>query len=175
MSDLTKPLKDYWRGQGGGAAKRGPSSLETAARGGTQPKRVRAVSEDAACRGVDPSTFKGDEGLQELVALCGSCPVRAACLAEGMDRDTEKKSPKRETAYAGVYGGFDRGQRDQLRQAATGVLNWDATLEHIWPIVEKDPSWQAPESIGFLAVNSAAAAARTKEVPLPTYNLPAAG
>ena len=49
---------------------------------------------DAACRGLDPALFYPDEEsesyeeeVQEAKAVCMECPVRADCLALGMDED----------------------------------------------------------------------------------------
>lgn len=63
----------------------------------------------AACRGMDPDLFfpTGTEGLNagvEAKAVCRTCPVRVACLAEGMRH------------RSGVWGGLSAKERRAIRR-----------------------------------------------------------
>lgn len=63
----------------------------------------------AACQGVDPEIFYpvSDEEAEQALAICGSCPVREACLEYALtNRERE-----------GVWGGAtERERRRMLRQ-----------------------------------------------------------
>lgn len=78
--------------------------LPTVPTEGSQDPRWR---ERAACRGCDPDLFfparRGDNIPPEVRAVCGACPVRKECLAEGMDE------------RFGVWGGVSERGRRRLR------------------------------------------------------------
>jgi len=49
--------------------------------------RHKKISDNAACKGVDPSLFFADRGhadYDEVLALCRGCRVKEACLALGI-------------------------------------------------------------------------------------------
>lgn len=55
-----------------------------------------APTSDWACAGTDPDVFfpEDEQGLQQARAICGPCPIRAACLASAKARQE-----------TGVWGG----------------------------------------------------------------------
>ena len=68
----------------------------------------------AACRDHDPELFfpltaqgPGQEQLSAAKAVCGSCPIRSACLRWALDTGQE----------AGVWGGTSEDERRALRRA----------------------------------------------------------
>ena len=65
--------------------------------------------DQAACRGMSPSTFFPERGDMASIALakqtCARCPAQAICLAENMDE-----------TY-GVFGGTTPLDRQRLRGA----------------------------------------------------------
>ena len=79
--------------------------------GGTVP----AWHEQAACAGMDEALFfplgeggpAGAERIEQAKAVCSACPVRAACLADAMTRE----SP---SARYGVFGGLTAVERGRL-------------------------------------------------------------
>ncbi|PRX95603.1 WhiB family transcriptional regulator [Allonocardiopsis opalescens] len=64
-----------------------------------------AWASGAACRTVDPEVFFADEG--RALAICRTCPVRAACLEAALEYGEEH----------GVWGGTTPQQRAALRAA----------------------------------------------------------
>lgn len=77
--------------------------------------RVPSWHEQAACAGMDETLFfplgeggpVGAERVQQAKAVCSGCPVRAACLADAMTRE----SP---SARHGVFGGLTATERGRL-------------------------------------------------------------
>nr|WP_285594596.1 WhiB family transcriptional regulator [Actinomycetospora sp. NBRC 106378] len=70
---------------------------------------------DAACSGMDetlffPPTETGPLGaaqVEQAKQVCAGCPVRAACLAEAMTRESA-------SARYGVFGGLSATERGRL-------------------------------------------------------------
>lgn len=68
----------------------------------------------AACRGEDPAIFFPEDFprsevplvVKQAQAVCGRCPVRLECLAAALERPES----------AGVWGGLDKGPRQDLRR-----------------------------------------------------------
>ncbi|MEJ2871787.1 WhiB family transcriptional regulator [Actinomycetospora sp. OC33-EN08] len=79
--------------------------------GGSLP----AWHERAACAGMDETLFfplgeggpAGVERIAQAKAVCAGCPVRSACLADAMTRE----SP---SARYGVFGGLTATERGRL-------------------------------------------------------------
>jgi WhiB family redox-sensing transcriptional regulator len=72
----------------------------------------------AACRGVDPELFfpVGTSGpaVEQATAakfVCGSCPIRSACLAWALETGQE----------AGVWGGASEDERRAMRRSGQRV------------------------------------------------------
>jgi len=72
----------------------------------------------AACRDHDPELFfpVGNHGpaLEQIAAaknVCGTCPIRSACLAWALETGQE----------AGVWGGTDEDERRALRRTSLPV------------------------------------------------------
>jgi WhiB family redox-sensing transcriptional regulator len=61
----------------------------------------------AACRGLDTNLFFPERGETQFEAktVCAHCPVRAECLADGINEKT------------GVWGGTSERERRTLRRA----------------------------------------------------------
>lgn len=77
----------------------------------------------AACRGVPTEVFYPERSTQVAspLAVCASCPVRAHCLAEALDREE-----------MGVWGGMTADDRRKLRRSIgarldrpENVIVWD--------------------------------------------------
>lgn len=64
--------------------------------------------DDAACAQVDPELFFPEQGgsAVEPRRLCGSCPVRAECLAFALSRDEK----------FGIWGGLTARERNALKE-----------------------------------------------------------
>jgi WhiB family redox-sensing transcriptional regulator len=72
----------------------------------------------AACRGVDPELFFpiGTEGpaVEQITAakfVCGTCPIRSACLTWALDTGQEH----------GVWGGTTEDERRSMRRTGRRV------------------------------------------------------
>ena len=66
--------------------------------------------ERSSCRGVDAELFfpATDEEAVPAKAICGTCPVRMACLAFALERNEK----------FGVWGGLTERERGRLTPAA---------------------------------------------------------
>lgn len=62
----------------------------------------------AACKGMKQSTFFDGRTVGDAKAACSGCPVRVDCLEEALTYDFGDDF--------GVWGGLDRGERDQIRR-----------------------------------------------------------
>jgi hypothetical protein len=79
----------------------------------TEP--ARAWLQHAACRadGIDPEWFYPDNnivGIERARAICKTCPVRYACLADCLRQEGGRSSLSR----WGVYAGLTPRQRVRL-------------------------------------------------------------
>jgi WhiB family redox-sensing transcriptional regulator len=70
--------------------------------------------EQALCAETDPEAFFPEKGRPTAPALrvCAGCPVRAACLADALNR--------RDTTF-GVLGGMTPRQRRELLRTRAGA------------------------------------------------------
>ncbi len=61
---------------------------------------------EAMCKGMDPADFFPTDGLgvQRAVAICATCPVRAACLDYALANRIQH----------GVFGGHSERSRERL-------------------------------------------------------------
>ena len=75
--------------------------------------------ERASCRGVDAELFfpATDEEAVPAKAICGSCPVRMACLAFALERNEK----------FGVWGGLTERERGRLSPAAREQIAREAS------------------------------------------------
>ena len=66
---------------------------------------------DGVCAEIGPDLFFASaddlKSVEEAKQACGLCPVRLQCLADSLEADLEY----------GIFGGFARGTRRQLRVA----------------------------------------------------------
>ena len=83
--------------------------------------------QNAACRtpGVDPETFYPDnnaDGIEAARAICKTCPVVRACLAECLRHERGRSSKSR----FGVFAGLTPRQRERVYQQlrVSGRLPW---------------------------------------------------
>ncbi|HEY2193636.1 MAG TPA: WhiB family transcriptional regulator [Actinomycetospora sp.] len=77
---------------------------------------MKTWREQAACRDLDPELFfpasdedtpKGRGDRDAAKAVCAGCPVRAQCLAFGLDEPV------------GVWGGLSESERRAVRRGVT--------------------------------------------------------
>lgn len=77
----------------------------------------------AQCRTFDPDIlFVEGRHQREAARHCDGCPVKARCLAEALNSETDY----------GVWGGMTSRQRRSLRRAYPKVSDWRAYIsEHV--------------------------------------------
>lgn len=77
----------------------------------------------AQCRNFDPDIlFVEGRHQREAARYCDGCPVKARCLAEALNTETEY----------GVWGGKTARQRRSLRRQHPKVVDWrDFITEHV--------------------------------------------
>ena len=77
---------------------------QVADRGEASLPRLVAVAQSAPCLGEEPEIWFADtpDGVEFAKTLCGTCPIRSACLAGALDRHEPW----------GVWGGelFEQGR-----------------------------------------------------------------
>lgn len=69
--------------------------------------RHKKISDNAACKGVDPSFFFAGRGYpcyDEVVALCGGCRVQESCLVLGIAGGKAR----------GIWGGLTPQERRRI-------------------------------------------------------------
>lgn len=81
----------------------------------------RLWQDRAACR-THPATWwdtdHGDKHLTDAIAICATCPVRNACLADAMRHEGRASARNR----AGIWGGTTPEQRAWRQHRTRGQL-----------------------------------------------------
>lgn len=74
---------------------------------------------DAACRGKSDALFVKGAEQNRAKQVCGTCHVRAECLAEALDNRIEW----------GVWGGMTERERRALLRRRPNVTTWRSVLQ----------------------------------------------